>query len=279
MFVILLLVLLASIIVGHRAVALLRRARQMRAAQITPRVAADGRLLLDQEGKHIGTIDPRDAVLYLRPFGEDAVAAGSRGRGNVYFSHIATEEEQLAATLEPIGRLVAIGKPGEPLPEVGAIRMYVRDDEWQSVITEWLALARLVVLRLGFESAGFIWEITQAPRLVDPEKVVLLVSQKQVGYEAFRQRVQHLFPRGLPAYSQKTVDLIRRNGLTGLIYFERDWTPRFVWIRPLFLSMGFVHHAKSVFRRAFRPVFAQLGVGSGKFRTPVHSVAGPPQPR
>jgi hypothetical protein len=45
-----------------------------------------------------------------------------------------TEEEQLAMVMNEIGPFIAIGRPGEQWPELGAARMYVGDDEWQATI-------------------------------------------------------------------------------------------------------------------------------------------------
>jgi hypothetical protein len=175
-------------------------------------------------------------------------------------SELATEEEQLAAAVEPVGPLVAMGRPGEALPEVGALRLYVTDDEWQDVVIRWLTNARLVILRVAGDTEGLRWEISQAPRLVAPERLVLLLPLKRVAYEAFRERVERLFPRGLPDYHQEWPDLLRRKGLVGLIYFEPDWTPRFECIDPPFMSWERRNAVKAVLETALSSVFAQLGV-------------------
>ncbi len=138
--------------------------------------------------------------------------------------------------------------------------MYVSDDEWQNTVIGWLTYARLVVLRVAGNTEGLLWEIAQAPRCVAPERLVLLLPLKREAYQGFRDRVQRLFPRGLPDYREKRQDMFRRRGLMGLVYFERDWTPRFVRIRPLFLTMEGRHLVKAVLKSALRPVFAQLGV-------------------
>ena len=138
--------------------------------------------------------------------------------------------------------------------------MYVSDDEWQNTVIGWLTYARLVVLRVAGNTEGLLWEIAQAPRCVAPERLVLLLPLKREAYQGFRDRVQRLFPRGLPDYREKRQDMFRRRGLMGLVYFERDWTPRFVPIRPLFLTMEGRHLVKAVLKSALRPVFAQLGV-------------------
>jgi hypothetical protein len=68
--------------------------------------------------------DHRPPVVYLRSFKADEVTR----RGTI-FGDFQTEEEVLAEVLSEFGPVVAIGKPGEELPELGAARLYVRDAE------------------------------------------------------------------------------------------------------------------------------------------------------
>lgn len=260
-------------LLGIRAFALARRGRQMGAVRVSKSREASPSVpfsFLDPDGNEVGSIEPSGAVLYLRPFEEDAAAAESSGRGR--YGSLATEEEHLAWALKPAGPLVAIGRPGEKLPELGAFRMYVGDEEWQDVVTHWLTRSRLVVLRTGVESAGFLWEVMHAPRLTAPQKLVLLVAQDGGVYAGFRRRVEHLFPRGLPDYPRKAVDRLRRRGPIGLVYFQPDWTPRFSWIPPPFLTLGGLNYVLS---HTFAPVFKQLGVEIGFYRRAMGRLAIP----
>lgn len=86
-------------------------------------------------------------VPLLGIFGRAAVVLGMQ-----------TEEEQLAEVMDQVGPFLAVGKPGESLPEVGAARIYVGDDEWQHRVSELMSQARLVVLRAG-ETANLWWEV------------------------------------------------------------------------------------------------------------------------
>ena len=84
----------------------------------------------------------RPPVLYLRSFQDDTTAAAyTKGSGMLslllpFASRMTTltEEEQLAMVMNEIGPFIAIGRPGEQWPELGAARMYVGDDEWQATI-------------------------------------------------------------------------------------------------------------------------------------------------
>jgi hypothetical protein len=169
---------------GYAAVAMLRRGCRLRAnvlaSQRTTPYGLDFELR-DRQGRVTGLTDAQSSVLYLRSFAEDSVTAESRPRGlNKFLSALKTEEEQLAAAVAPVGPLVAIGRPGETLPELGALRLYVSDDQWQDVVIRWLKSARLVILRVAGNTEGLRWEISQAARLVPPERLVLLLPLKRV---------------------------------------------------------------------------------------------------
>jgi hypothetical protein len=59
-------------------------------------------------------------ILYLRAFRRDYTTTKE-----VFGPRLTTtEEEQLADVLRPFGELVAIGRPGESLPTLGAARIY-----------------------------------------------------------------------------------------------------------------------------------------------------------
>ena len=106
-------------------------------------------------------------VLYLRSFADDDSAARRHGA--------LTEEEQLAKALAWIGPLFAVGKPGETLPQVGAQRIYVGDDQWQARVSELMAQARLVVLRTG-STGGFRWEVERALAALTPDRLLLVAD-------------------------------------------------------------------------------------------------------
>jgi hypothetical protein len=90
-------------------------------------------------------------TLYLRAFKDDAVLGGQVRLG-------VTLEEAIILGLMSEGRpVVALGKPGEKLPPVGAQRFYVEDTEWQDVIRRWIASSHAIVL-VAASTEGTRWE-------------------------------------------------------------------------------------------------------------------------
>ena len=73
--------------------------------------------------------DHNPHVLYLRAFLSDSSTRKFILSTAFMAFPQATLEEQLADVVRPLGDLVAIGRPGEGLPEPGAARMYASDEE------------------------------------------------------------------------------------------------------------------------------------------------------
>lgn len=166
----------------YAVILLVRRAKQLQA------VDADERLRSDL----------RPPVLYLRSFQDDAelfesesdivIQWRARSGGDwkptsgrkrkLATSWIATSggrmEEALASLLGPIGPLVAIGKPDEPLPELGAARAYFSNDTWQRAIQRWVDMSCLIVKVAG-PTAWIRWELDTIIRQGALHKLIVLM--------------------------------------------------------------------------------------------------------
>lgn len=183
--------------------------------------------------------DPRPPVVYLRSFDADDLDPDPPGPIAYYLSagtfeetFGASEEEQFAIAMNELGPFVAIGKPYDILPKLGAARVRVSDEQWQAKVAEWVSRAQLVVLRLGF-TKGVEWEIAHILQHAPPQKLVLLLPfTPATGYDTFRQRMREQFQLELP-------EIHRRNwtpplSVCGLIFFSSGWEPHFVaFKRPL----------------------------------------------
>ncbi|MEV5884009.1 hypothetical protein AB0L74_14995 [Streptomyces sp. NPDC052020] len=207
-------------------------------------------------------------VLYLRSFTDDPARRkgdintirGVGGMlGDLTLSPL-SEEEQLAAVLAKVAPMVAVGRPGEPLPEVGAGRMYLPLDAWQEPVRELMRQARLVVLALG-PGPGTMWELVEAVRLVPRERLVLLVPLEREGYEEFRQafREESRARYGrtvadLPDHPPKPDGLLAqgRLGIKSLIYFSAEGEATFVLLDQV--RAGHVNQAYKRFEHALGPV-------------------------
>lgn len=209
-------------------------------------------------------------VLYLRSFADDSRLADTRPHmkvgGASHFSDaiqgIRTEEEQLRVAVAPFGVMVAVGAPGEVLPEIGARRLYLPHDGWQDSVLRLMAEAGrtgLVVMGAGL-SESLRWEFGLAVRTVPPQRLVLVIALSPQQYDEFRQGVGQVFPLSLPEYARVPTHPAYRARIRGAIYFDADWKPHFIRFdtRQIFGNYHRVIESKFVY--GLWPVYFHLGV-------------------
>ena len=119
--------------------------------------------------------------------------------------------------------VIALGKPGEFEPPLGAARFYVRHDLWQLVVEQTSVLCSLVVWTSG-RTAALRWEIEHLQRSVPPHRLLLWVhanigkrsaEDRDIEWAKFLDEVGDAFRKPLPR------DI--RN--TQWIAFDDDWVP------------------------------------------------------
>lgn len=203
--------------------------------------------------------DTRQPVLYLRPFMVDEVVTGlfwimlfKTGMWPSFFS----VEEQLAVAVDPIGPLVAIGKPDEQLPTPGAVRRYFDDSTWQNIVQTWLSKARVIILRPGM-SEGLWWELREAVATMHAESLLLLVlKMKQANYLTFSQLVNDRLGIRLPNFNEVS----RWRRASGFIEFNATWRARFLPLKAPFLRTEPYMPLRATFNHTLQPIFTRLGV-------------------
>jgi hypothetical protein len=67
-------------------------------------------------------------------------------------------EETIGEQLTGAGPFVAIGRPGERLPQLGANRLYLGDSEWQAVVESYIARSDLIIMIAG-KTHWVQWEL------------------------------------------------------------------------------------------------------------------------
>lgn len=215
--------------------------------------------------------DKRPPIVYIRSFKDDnkIIVTSSRARSlfSVFqWAAAISVEQELAMIMNRVGPVVAIGKPRESLPELGAARLYVGDDEWRAKITDLMKQARFVI-RAG-ATANLWWEIDQCAKLLPPRQLLVSFGQGEDA-KIFEKDVEHRFGRpeslDLPRKRSPFLWLMRLGMPLGvemrrIIYFGPDSMPiaepiRFTlrW-RGLILSpyRPYQESLESAFRRVFR---------------------------
>lgn len=211
-------------------------------------------------------------VLYLRSFADDPRLGSVRlhwrerllyqGKDFGSLQIRRTEEEQLRVAAAPFGRMVAVGRPDERLPEIGARRLYLEHGDWRESVLRLMAEAGrtgLVLVGAGL-SEGLAWEFEQAVRTVPPQRLVLLIAMNPREYERFRQSVGRVFPQPLPGYPQGRTLLRYQARIRGAIYFDAGWTPHFVRFDALGSRGNGQRVIESAFVYGLRPVYDRLRV-------------------
>jgi hypothetical protein len=98
-------------------------------------------------------------VLLLRSFTDDVDAIPSNLLIQRLFWRRKRLEEIIGEQLTRTGPFVAIGKPGERLPQLGANRLYLGDSEWQTVVQSYISRSDLIIVIAG-KTHWVRWELT-----------------------------------------------------------------------------------------------------------------------
>jgi hypothetical protein len=184
------------------------------------------RISLTHRRKGSPTTTP-PGVLYLRPFRKDPES--QRTHSTFIFYSFKTYEEQIKSAFERIGQVRAVTGPAEKLAPLGAERVPLPDEEWQSEVTEWIKKAHLILIRAS-PSPGVVWEVGQVLSLGRADSTLLLVPDDGTEYREFVLATRHLFPAALPSWDFDSGD--RRYGATiGIVRFDAERTPIIVRLR------------------------------------------------
>lgn len=199
-------------------------------------IARLGMVLLRSGWKHetltaaeVRAADPRAAVVYLRSF-----VADDQPLMTFAYTTVVSAEQEIAFAMDRIGPFIAIGKPGERLPELGAARLHVADHEWREVVGEMMREAALVVIRAG-ETPNLWWEIGETMERCTRQRVIFVELGAPGAFPAFDERFAHTFGAPIanpqPRRSKLLVALLRLfvpygRRLGRIIYFDADGTPR-----------------------------------------------------
>ncbi|MFJ3694785.1 hypothetical protein ACIPW9_11820 [Streptomyces sp. NPDC090052] len=237
-------------------------------------------------------------VLYLRPFSNDAdmsaleteIQGGGTELGAMFFLSGLTREEQLVHRFGLLGRVIAVGRPGERLPPIGAVRGQLPLDDWQPTVSSLIEGAQVVLMAAGL-GPGTVWEFTEAVRLLQPAtRLVVLVYCDAAAYERFREAVAVEYERrsrtepqtagtawpplpALPDYPPPARPTRARweiwlNGgrkrlrwdfaLKGMVVFDPGWEAAFTRFDPTTLRMPFGWTLRRLVKREMRPIMEQL---------------------
>jgi len=153
--------------------------------------------------------DARAPILYLRSFVDEETAEGAFHRFGKFGvpqerwlaqstpCNAVQEQDALGYLFRRIGPYIALGRPGEELPELGSHKIYVVHEAWMDTVRRYLAGARLVIFSAG-KTEGLRWELGEVVRAVDPTKIVLILPVDDGDYASFIAWANSILVRPLP---------------------------------------------------------------------------------
>ncbi len=128
-------------------------------------------------------------VLLLRSFADDIASIPPNALVPRLFWRRKRLEEMIGKELTQAGPFVAIGKPGERLPQIGAHRLYVAESEWQELVKSYIARSQPIILIAG-KTAWVQWELTNILAL--GRVAELLIVFPRIGNSERAERWQNL---------------------------------------------------------------------------------------
>ena len=118
--------------------------------------------------------DARQPVLLLRSFKDDQALLRPVDFLSVLQMRRIRLEEAVAREVSILGPFIAVGAPGENLPELGAHRAYLADGEWQRAVLEWIDGSRVVLMVAG-TTPWVGWELRALHDAAALPKLLLLL--------------------------------------------------------------------------------------------------------
>lgn len=143
----------------------------------------ESRRVLQLDANALLAADRRKLILLLRSFRDEKLMSYQLARTPLGDISVARRFEQgVAGALGAFGPLVAIGKPGDQLPQIGAARTYLTSDEWRPAVIRWMNEALMIAMIAG-ATEWIRWELRQILELGHVRRLVILLP---LPYDAAR---------------------------------------------------------------------------------------------
>jgi hypothetical protein len=130
-------------------------------------------------------LQDKPPVLLLRSFADDLAGIPPNALVPRLLWRRKRLEEAIGAELTRAGPFVAIGKPGERLPQIGAHRLYVGDADWQTVVTSYITRAEPIILIAG-KTTWVQWELANIVALARMNRLLIVFPRSADAERAAR---------------------------------------------------------------------------------------------
>lgn len=224
------------------------------------------------------TLERRGAkrpVFYLRSFQlDDRIGRPTFAEKYLGTMPFANNEQKIAAKLKWMGPVIAIGRPDENLPALGAARFYASNDLWHAKVADVAKASQLVLWASGI-TEGLRWEISHLIENLPPGKLIMWAhphllcigsTEREAEWARFREAFGDIFPKPLPVAL----------GDARFFCFADDWTPIPVAPRyrgPFSALRSFINPIGSALRVALRVHQGKLDPAKAAYRHDARDVA------
>ena len=128
--------------------------------------------------------DKRPPILFLRSFADDERQQYVTSQRAVLDFSL---ETRLANHFHRFGPFIAIGSPKETVPQPGAARVLLSDDEWQSRVLGWMKDANLIIMYCG-TTQWVNWELRRVVESGRTTSLILMFPESKVWRSSRRKR-------------------------------------------------------------------------------------------
>jgi hypothetical protein len=173
--------------------------------------------------------DGRAPVLFLRSFGDDdlRVWAHASPRLALVERLLGRRTERFEVVLGwhlwRFGPVVAVGRPLEKLPPLGAAREYLDQEQWQKEVEKRIDQARAVVVVLG-RTSGLLWELQAIERLGATDRMLIVVPPVDDSEAERRWGVLERMVRAEQVGWQALPPVARSRMLVGILDGGQRWS-------------------------------------------------------
>lgn len=119
------------------------------------------------------SVDKRPMILFLRSFSDE-------WKKKYHISDIPlldyTLETRLSNHFIHFGPFIALGSPREAVPELGAARVILSDNEWQLRLMHWISEASLIIIYSG-KTRWVNWELAKVIEMERAPNLILMLPE------------------------------------------------------------------------------------------------------
>jgi hypothetical protein len=181
-----------------------------------------------KQGELVLHEDSRPPIVYLRSFKDEEleslplhrfrnVSLSDKKLAETVANNGVQEQDALGYVFRKIGPYIALGRPGEELPELGSSKIYASDKAWQDTVRDFVNRSRLVVFRAGI-TESLKWELAEIVRSIRPRKLLMILPIREQDYVSFIMWGNSIMPVPLPESCPSS----------RLVKFDDAWTPSYL---------------------------------------------------